>query len=686
MRKKTAECAACDKTGVTRNRTLMPAIAVTRPNVVKSPLIVVTDKQSAIEFKCRAHISSSKDSLISVKAGIASSDNPLGQGVQSLISSVLPGDLKNPLRSAAWSMLMPGGSGIPNPLARASAGGFPKPERGYRCPEGFQFGGRFTDKFYTTCGKRLFELATSIAAGLQNVSELASRNTPRQMGTAGRVIKPLIGNNQVTLMRQPNIMIPKVSRMNFAAYKRAIENVVDEMRPVSGGLARLVRRDGVVLTPVVSSRVLRTVPDNRDMEGAAYIQKIVSASELGKTELGMLSNTGINSVIYVLPDGSTISLRKKRNLSAGERRKLGRTVAEAERMKVGQNPASRLEMVAAEMNGAIAYEQKFENIKNPNDVIEVLLPNNKTKKQMRRWHYEAFIKTPKPVVSERKTQIEDEAGFVESLADAIKLIDSGGQIGNIEPRLRGTALGKSKSVETKKINNRLIEHEIGRQKIYEVSPSREYEHLGAMLSSEIQSHLGMMSPDIWFSGEGSRRRYLVSYPNDSVATSRSTRTASMDMANASDMARLFISDLLTDSKMRNPSSIYTISTGNKKRTFASPSVYSGLSGLTKKNQSDRINMSITQILQESDKLTYKDYFEKLRKNQKAKVLSMLTELLERARSFNFDDFANRASIDGQISESERKHIEIMKSLFDNRVRKLSTSVALLKKYVGQSNE
>jgi stalled ribosome rescue protein Dom34 len=97
-------------------------------------------------------------------------------------------------------------------------------------------------------------------------------------------------------------------------------------------------------------------------------------------------------------------------------------------------------------------------------------------------------------------------------------------------------------------------------------------------------------------------------------------------------------------------------------------------------------MSITEILQESDKLTYQDYFEKLRKNQKAKVVSMLSELLERARSFNFDDFSNRVAIDGQITESEKKHIDIMKSLFENRIRRLSTSVSLLKKYVGQSNE
>jgi hypothetical protein len=160
----------------------------------------------------------------------------------------------------------------------------------------------------------------------------------------------------------------------------------------------------------------------------------------------------------------------------------------------------------------------------------------------------------------------------------------------------------------------------------------------------------------------------------------------MNMASTSDMSRLFISDLLTDSKMRNPSSIYTILTGNKKRTFASPSIYSGLSGSSRKNQSDRINMPIAAILQESDKLTYKDYFEKLRKNQRSKALSMLDELLERARSFNFDDFANRASIDGQMSESEKKHIDIMKSLFEVRIRKLSTSVSLLKKYIGQSNE
>lgn len=686
MPKKTSECAACDKTSVTRNRTLMPAIAVTRPNIVKSPLVVVGDKQSAIEFKCRAQITSSKNNLIMTKAGIVSSDNPVVRAAQSGVSSLIPGDLKNPLRSAAWSMISPGGSGLPNPLARASAGGFPKPERGFRCPEGFQFGGRFTNKYYTTCGKRLFELATSIAAGLQNVSELSSRNTPRQISASGRVIKPLVGNNQVSLLRQPNIIIPKVSRMNFAAYKRAIENVVQEMTPVSGGLARLVRRDGVVLTPVVSSRVLRTVPDNRDMEGATYVQKIVSASELGKTELGMLSNTGVNSLVYVLPEGSTITLRKKRNLTPGERRKLGKTVAEAERMKIGQNPAARLEMVAAEMNGAIAYEQKFNKIQNPNDVIEVTLPKSNIKKQMRKWHYQAFIKTPKPIISERKTQIEDESGFVEKLSEAIKLIDSGGQIGNIKPNMRGTALGKSKTVDTRKINNRLTEHEIGRQKIYEVSPTHEYEHLGSMFSSEIQSHLGMMSPDVWFSGEGARRRYLVSYPNDSTATSRSTRTASMDMASPSDMARLFISDLLTDSKMRNPSSIYTISTGPKKRTFASPSIYSGLAGIGRREQNIRIAMPIKELLLENDKVTYKDYFAKLRKDQKVRVLSMLVELLERARSFDFDDFANRMAIDGEITSSERQHIAVMKSLYESRVRKLSTSVSMIKKYVGQSNE
>ena len=97
-------------------------------------------------------------------------------------------------------------------------------------------------------------------------------------------------------------------------------------------------------------------------------------------------------------------------------------------------------------------------------------------------------------------------------------------------------------------------------------------------------------------------------------------------------------------------------------------------------------MPIKELLLENDKVTYKDYFAKLRKDQKVRVLSMLVELLERARSFDFDDFANRMAIDGEITSSERQHIAVMKSLYESRVRKLSTSVSMIKKYVGQSNE
>ena len=51
---------------------------------------------------------------------------------------------------------------------------------------------------------------------------------------------------------------------------------------------RMVRRDGFILEPVVSPKVLITIPDNRDMEGAAYILNANDVSTLGGEELGLL--------------------------------------------------------------------------------------------------------------------------------------------------------------------------------------------------------------------------------------------------------------------------------------------------------------------------------------------------------------------------------------------------------------
>jgi len=691
-RHEAAECVGCIKSGESRTRKLMPAMAISRPNIYLLPLLILNDKQKAIEFKCAQMTAAGKnisayDQSVRFKADIININLPSTQELKSVVAPIVPGGRANPIRSTAWSLAIPGGrGGAPNVLARTLPGQV-KPTRGFRCPEGFQFGGRFTDKYYSTCGKQLFQLALSIANQLLNVGTIAADNSPREISINGRPVQALKPNGQTSSIRRPNILIPKVGRMNFALYKQAIGNVVAEMSTVNRRLARMVRRDGVVLTPVVSASVLRTVPDSRDMEGASYIINAVTPSDIGRSELGMLSNTGVTQLLYVLPDGSSISLRKKRNLSPGESRKLGKTIASAESMRASSNPAGRLEMIAAEMNGAMAYEQQFVNASGANDIIEVNVPGSKTPKQMRRWYAEAFKKTNVAKIKKvRKTQIEDEAGFVESLDEALNLISNGGQIGNIRPHIRATALAKSSIVDSKKINSKITEHSLDRQKILEVSPTTEFEHLGAMFSSEVQAHLGLASTDIWFAGTGTRRPYLVSLPEDAISGGRSARGSGLKSANPSDIATLFIADLLTDTRMRNPSSIFTIDTGAAVRSFGSPVISAGLAGLSIKEKTARIGMPINKLLLENDKLTYRYYFAEINARQKKIVLEMLERLLSKANNFNFADFAQRLTIDGELTDAERNHLTILKQLYETRVRRLLGSVGAIKNFIGGANE
>lgn len=291
----------------------------------------------------------------------------------------MPGDmssLRSPGRSATWSMLTPGGSsplsGVANNALTSSATSLiPKPERGYRCPEGFQYGGQFTDKYYSTCGKKLFSLAVSLLTGSSSLANLVSPDLPRELNIGGVPVSPIGRFGQVSAVRKPEIEIPKVGSANFSSFKNGIRNVSREMTEYSQPIARLVRRDGVVLTPLVSASVLRTVPDNRNMEGAAYVSYVSKPAQIGGQELGMFSNSGISALVYVLPNGGTLTVRKTRNLSNGERRKLGRTIADAERMKVSDDAASRLEHIASEMEGPISYEQAFGDLRGPNDMITV---------------------------------------------------------------------------------------------------------------------------------------------------------------------------------------------------------------------------------------------------------------------------------------------------------------------------
>ena len=187
--------------------------------------------------------------------------------------------------------------------------------------------------------------------------------------------------------------IPKVGKLSAETRNDAENAIYGSMAESSEPAVRLIRQDGFVIEPVVSAAVLRTVPDNRNMENSVYAMRINSPSELGNDELGLLSNSGVEKVSYVLPNGGLLQLRKARPLTVGERRKLGKTVSASSKIDISQDPSARLKFISSEMGDGIQYSERL-GIKNPNDLIRVRGKDGR-KMTVRRWHYEAFLKQKK---------------------------------------------------------------------------------------------------------------------------------------------------------------------------------------------------------------------------------------------------------------------------------------------------
>lgn len=679
-------------------RTISPALAVMRTNVYDVPLYFFRNRQKTVDYKCLMTKSISErrttSHQISVKSGIISSDDPVSRAVQTVGGTLIPGNMsriRRPFRSTIGSAVATGPRGlIPSTISRLSPGMTPKPDRGFRCPEGFQFGGQFTDKYYSTCGKKLFQLALTVGANFDRYIKLSSAGALRKFRINGFELSPISrerqisASDQISTIRDPQMDIPEVGSYNVSKFREALQSVVKDMTDNGESLSRLVRRDGLVLEPLVSAKVLRTVPDNKSMEESAYVTFAKNPAYIGGDEMWMFSNSGVNSLVYVLPNGGTLTLRKKRNLSNGERRKLGRTISDARKMTLSDNPAIRLEHVSSEMDGPIAYEQNFSDIDFPNDMVIVSDAKTKKQRQVRKWHRDAYLLDPKKrVISERSTQIEDVAGMQDDLGEAVSMLNDGGQIGNISPEIRIPAMERSRVFRARRAGDRATEYYNGRQKLVAMSSRVEFEHIGAMTTAEIQSQLGAVAPYVWFAGSGIRRPYIYSMPDGDKNATRTSRVSDESFANAEDMTRLMIADILTDSLSRNPSLIYTSQFDGKNRTYSAPLSLSAMSGMNRKEKEKRISETSEEVMRDLQTSIYSDYFRSLRAAQRKRALSLLEELLERAKMFSFADFARRMAIDGKMSEAERIHLESVKRLYEKRVQHLYSGIKTIRETIGE---
>ena len=578
-----------------------------------------------------------------------------------LLSLALPGDtdpLRSPVRSAVYRTLTPGfgvGGGI-SPKKRNEA---------YRCPEGYQYGGRFTDSRLSTCGAKLFDIPSPLGALIGAIGAAFRSRLPDPI--TGNILGA--GEMPDTLIEARKPQIPKVSAENGRLAEIRIKEMKNSISTHPAKTARMVRKDGFVLEPVVPPKVLRAIPDNRDMEGATYLMSAFGASDIGGEEIGMLSNTGIKSIVYITPSGSTLTIEKRRPLTVGERRKLGKTVTQAMQQNNSKDPAAKLKYLALEMGDGIGYSEDFNNLKNPNEVLS----------GRPRWASEVFKNTrvKKPVGSSGMQSRETVSSAavkkkIKSLDEAMAFIMGGGSLSQISPELIPKVLSQSSIINREKISANQNMVTVGSSKYFEYTSPKSFQHIAERFASDIQEHLGLVSPDVIFYGSASdKRKYLREDVETALQGSVFNPNVQFNDLKPEDVAKMMIADFLTDQRERNLSSVYGMQTAEGLVPMLAQNTTSALVDLSKVQITKRTKMNIADFYEETGKIDYSSYYMELRLEQQLLFRRTVEALLKRARSFKLNDLKSRLSVDG-LSAGELSHLNIVDKLFEARVNSLST--------------
>lgn len=259
--------------------------------------------------------------VVDFKVGLFNTRTRLGHATQAVGTYALPGDtskLRHPVRSAAARAATPGGAGGLGPRLRG--------RQYFRCPPGFEHGGRFAGRSMNNCGRRLFvpgeiRAAADIAngpdvPGNSRLARAAARFvTPNaKPGVAQRIENAGTDGNPLSIRR--SAAIPEVGAPNSRAALTSIDSAVSNVRR-SNDKKFLVRRDGFVMTPSVGLSELVRQKNNKDMQGGTLV--VSAGSSMGKNELPVLINSSLGAVTFALPGNKSVTIKKNRNLTQGEK-------------------------------------------------------------------------------------------------------------------------------------------------------------------------------------------------------------------------------------------------------------------------------------------------------------------------------------------------------------------------------
>ena len=276
----------------------------------------IAGRQNVVEMKAAmfasrmAEVKAASDDIKFKKVGLVGSGSAAGQALQAAGSILLPGDIsdfRSPVRSQIYETLTPGGGrGLPSArrLIRGAGSGA---RNKYRCPPGFQKGGTFTNKTFSTCGAQVLALPDMGPGSLNADAQRALADLARDASMVRSVGELRSNSNPYAVIRAAQI--PFAPKKGSPTRRQISTDLIlgrvfdgEEFGP------RFVRRDGVILEPMVSEEFLSEMDEFDDMVDGSFVTTY-KEGVLGIDSLRTFG-TGIRDSYIAIPDTGVVKVSR----------------------------------------------------------------------------------------------------------------------------------------------------------------------------------------------------------------------------------------------------------------------------------------------------------------------------------------------------------------------------------------
>ena len=250
--------------------------------------------------------------------------------------------------------------------------------------------------------------------------------------------------------------------------------------------------------------------------------------------------------------------------------------------------------------------------------------------------------------------------------------------------IRSEALRKANASKIKKINNNqsLIEMKDKKRFVINEKPAK-YQFIGESLAAAFQEHMGLVSGDVVGIEAGDSRKFMKQDPTSYLSGSTMNRSAKFNDFSAGDVARLMISDWVTDQRLRDPGSIVGVSKDEATKLAVLSNSTSGLTALSDIEIAKRSKISADEFWDKKRAAQISAYAQALQELKRQQFIGIYQQLLQKARSFSVSGFKSKLYRDGALSEGEKIHLNIVLKIFNQRISTLKGSEEMLRTIISK---